>query len=100
MLTKNTGKSLNDPLWKHGPQILQCPEMWSTYKPTKANIDAIPIFCGHVSVQESSKSLPDINKFKSLKDLLAGTVGFIKDISSTGDKVPFCNRDSSKVKGI
>ena len=86
MLTKNTGKSLNDPLWKHGPQILQCPEMWSTYKPTKANIDAIPVFCGHVSVQESSKSLPDINKFKSLKDLLAGTVEFIKDNSISGDK--------------
>ena len=53
MLTKNTEKSLSDPLWLHGPQLLSNQEMWHVYKPTKANIDAIPVFCGHMAVQES-----------------------------------------------
>ena len=86
MLTKDTGKGLDNPLWKHGPQLLQNQEMWHTYKPTKANVDAIPVFCGHVAIQESSTLFPDISKFNSFKDLLAETINIHPDIKDKGNK--------------
>ena len=58
MLTKNTGKKVNNPFWNKGPDLLNSPEMWHPYSPTKANVDAIPIFCGNVNVQEVSELFP------------------------------------------
>jgi len=52
MLTKDTGKGLDDPLWQHGLEILGNRQMWQIYKPNKANIDAIPVFCGNVAIGE------------------------------------------------
>ena len=58
MLTKDTGKSLQDPLWIHGPKILLNPREWKPYVPDKKLIDIIPIFCGHVPVM-NYPNLPD-----------------------------------------
>ena len=85
MLTKNTGKGLNNPLWKHGPHLLLNQEMWHVYKPTKANIDAISVFCGHVAVQECSSLFPDIRKYQTLKDLLVDKINIQPDILNSGD---------------
>ena len=82
MLTKDSGKSIDDPLWKYGPQILEHPERWFEYKPTKANIDAIPIFCGHTVLKERPSYLPDPSNFHNLKDLLLHTVKLIPNIGS------------------
>ena len=58
MLTKDTGKSLQDPLWTQGPRILLNPREWKPYEPDKQLVDAIPIFCGHVPVMNYT-NLPD-----------------------------------------
>ena len=74
MLTKDTERSLSDPLWQCGPQILGHPERWHIYTPTKANVDAIPIFCGHtVTNRDRPDGLPDPLGFDSLVDLLSAT---------------------------
>ena len=77
--------SLSLSLWKHGPQVLWNQEMWHVYKPTKANIDAIPVFCGHVAVEECSSLFSDISKYQTLKDLLVDTINIHPDILNSGD---------------
>ena len=48
MLTKDTGKSLQDPLWTHGSGIVLNPRDWKPHKPESKLVESIPIFCGHV----------------------------------------------------
>ena len=86
LLTKNTGRKIDDPLWINGPELLGHPEMWRPYTPTKSNIDAIPIFCGNVSVQESVEPFPKADEFRSLKELYLKTVEVHPDIDANGDK--------------
>ena len=86
LLTKNTGRKINDPLWTNGPDLLNHPEMWHPYTPTKANIDAIPIFCGNISVQEVVEPFPKADRFLSLKELYLKTAEVHPDIDANGDK--------------
>ena len=66
--------------------MLNNPEMWHPYSPTKANVDAIPIFCGNVTVQEVSELFPSAEKFSSLQELYAETIVSHPDITVRGDK--------------
>ena len=80
LLTKDSEKSVDDPLWKCGPDILRHPERWHIFKPTKANIDAIPIFCGHTFLKDRPTFLPEPSDFQSLKELLLATVQIIPNL--------------------
>ena len=60
--------------------------MWRPYTPTKANIDAIPILCGYISVQEVVEPFPDADEFRSLKELYSKTAEIHPDIDANGDK--------------
>ena len=62
MLTKDTGNTLEDALWMHGPEILKNEREWAPFKPTKKLLDAIPVFCGHVPTA-SYPGLPDPNLY-------------------------------------
>ena len=86
MLTKDTGKKLDDPLWTKGPELLKSPEMWRVYKPTKDNIDAIPLFCGNINVQEVSEHFPNAENFNCLNELYLKTVETHPKIKVTGEK--------------
>ena len=68
LLTKDTGKDINDPLWTNGPKILQNPEQWNPFNVTRNRIDTVPIFCGFVPSSQY-KDLPDPDKFEKLIDL-------------------------------
>ena len=74
MLTKGIPRSMDVPLWKFGPEILRHPGRWHMFKPTKANVDAIPIFCGHTFTRDRPGYLPDPEQFDDLKDLLSVTI--------------------------
>ena len=75
MLTKDTGKSLQDPLWTHGPGILLNPRDWKPHKPESKLVDSIPIFCGHVpavtyaNLPDPKSYMPDKTKQDKLLDL-------------------------------
>ena len=86
MLTKDTGKKVDDPLWIKGPELLQNPEMWRPYIPTKANVDAIPIFCGNIAVQEISEDFPSAESFATLKELYVKTMESHPEITGKGDE--------------
>ena len=86
MLTKDTSKGLDNPLWQHGPEILGNREMWQQYKPTKSNVDAIPVFCGNVAIGEYADPLPNPAKFDSYKDLLLETCKAVLNINENGEK--------------
>ena len=68
------------------PDLIKLPEMWHPYTPTKANIDAIPIFCGNIGVQEVVEPFPNADRFLSLKELYSKTVEIHPDIDANGDK--------------
>ena len=80
MLTKDTGRSIQDQLWTQGPRILLNPREWKPYVPDKKMIDTIPIFCGHVpimayrSLPDPKLYMPDIHKQDKLMDLHKDTV--------------------------
>ena len=74
MLTKDTGKSLSDKLWTHGPEILVNPSQWKPYKPPQAKIDSIPVFCGNVSLLVYPEELPNIDEQVNLSELHKETV--------------------------
>ena len=86
MLTKDTGRKVDNPLWIKGPELLQNPEMWHPYVPTKANVDAIPIFCGNVIVQEVSENFPNADSFSTFLELYAKTIEAHPDITVKGDE--------------
>ena len=80
LLTKDSGRSLQDPLWQNGPPLLLHPERWHIFKPTKSNLDAIPIFCGQVALGDRPEGLPDPMKFDTLMGLLSATIELLPNI--------------------
>ena len=75
MLTKDTGKSLQDSLWTHGPGTLLNPRDWKPHKPESKLVDSIPIFCGYVpamtytNLPDPKSYMPDKTKQDKLLDL-------------------------------
>ena len=82
-LTKDTGLSLNDPLWLYGPEVLRHPEQWKEFVPSKGFQDSIPVFCGMLAEEGLIKDLPDPCKFDSAVKLFNETA-----------KIMFSNSDS------
>ena len=86
LLTKETGRGLDDPVWKYGPPLLQHPEMWQEYVPSKANLDSIPILCGNLTLMKASSELPNPSNYKSLKDLLLATAKMHPSITDADER--------------
>ena len=70
LLTKPSVDPLRSELWQHGPPLLRCPEQWQPFTPAPAKLDAIPIHCGVVGLQED---LPSVEDFDSVSDLFMAT---------------------------
>ena len=74
LLTKQSKNPLQSDLWRIGPDLLRYPQQWRAYVVPKAKLDAIPIYCGNLTVQRDlQECLPDVSAFDNLTDLYNAT---------------------------